>query len=335
MNAERSLFLALALVLPGVASASQTLETAYRTNGRQIHGAFESVRQTLQSSSAVIQVGRDEIAYGTVVSPDGYIFTKASEIEGVKGLSVTVDRQEYKNPEVLEVDQAWDVALLKVDATGLTPVRLSDEPEPVRGTWVVANGATTRLQRRLLVGIISADARAIPPGDVVMLGVTLDEKDGRLHVLDVHEEGGATKAGIREGDLFLAVDGNEVSAREAVAEALEKFRSGDRVIVTIERDGEKLDLEVALMGRAELFGEEPSRNDMMSGFFSERRYDFPRVIQHDIIANAKTIGGPLLDLGGNCLGMNIARVNRCETFAIPAAELKVLAERMIAAAKAP
>ncbi len=335
MNAERSLFLALALLLPGVASASQTLETDQRTNGKQVHTIFESVRQVLQSSSAVIQVGRNEVAYGTVMSPDGYILTKASEIEGVKGLSVTVDRQEFKEPEVLEVDPVWDVALLKVDATGLTPVRLSAEPEPARGTWVVANGATTRLQRRLLVGIISADARTIPPGDVVMLGVTLDEKDGRLHVLDVHAEGGAVKAGVKADDLLLAVDGTEVSAREAVSEALEKFRAGDRVIVTIERDGGKLDLEVTLTGRSELFGEEPSRNDMMSGFFSERRYDFPRVIQHDIIANAKTIGGPLLDLGGNCLGMNIARVNRCETFAIPAAELKALAERMIAAAKAP
>jgi S1-C subfamily serine protease len=36
------------------------------------------------------------------------------------------------------------------------------------------------------------------------------------------------------------------------------------------------------------------------------------------------VGGPLLDLDGKCIGMNIARVNRSETFAIPAAELQLL-----------
>src|SRR5690606_6759552 len=106
---------------------------------------FESVRQVLQTSSAVIQVGRDEVAYGTVVSPDGYVFTKASEIEGREGLSVIVDRREYKEPRVVATDPVWDVALLKIEATGLVPVRFSGEPEPARGLWVVANGATSRL----------------------------------------------------------------------------------------------------------------------------------------------------------------------------------------------
>jgi serine protease Do len=41
------------------------------------------------------------------------------------------------------------------------------------------------------------------------------------------------------------------------------------------------------------------------------------------------VGGPLLDLDGRCIGMNIARANRAESYAIPAEELKELAERLM------
>ncbi len=71
------------------------------------------------------------------------------------------------------------------------------------------------------------------------------------------------------------------------------------------------------------------RNDMMSGDFSKRRSGFPRVIQHDVLANSTIMGGPVLNLGGKCVGMNIARANRAETFAIPARELKELAGRLL------
>ena len=57
-----------------------------------------------------------------VISPEGHILTKASEVASVAGLSVTVDETNYKEVKVLMVDPQWDVALLKVEATGLVPV---------------------------------------------------------------------------------------------------------------------------------------------------------------------------------------------------------------------
>jgi S1-C subfamily serine protease len=47
------------------------------------------------------------------------------------------------------------------------------------------------------------------------------------------------------------------------------------------------------------------------------------------MGNSQTMGGPVIDINGHCLGMNIARASRSETFAITCAELKQLAERMI------
>ena len=72
-----------------------------------------------------------------------------------------------------------------------------------------------------------------------------------------------------------------------------------------------------------------TRNDQMSGAYSDRRSGFPRVMQHDIIGDKSVVGGPLLDLDGKCVGMNIARANRAESFAIPVEDLKELAAKLM------
>jgi len=336
VNAERTIAAACLLLgsalafAPGPLRAAQTLESPRRTNGAAVQASFEPVRAVLQQSSAVIRRGSKEIAYGTVISEDGFILTKASEIGEVGGLSVTVGGESYEAPLLVASDPAWDVALLKIAATGLVPVRLAlDGPEPDRGTWVVANGATSLIRRRPQVGIISASAREILPAGGAVLGVTLEEKPDRLRVTEIHKGSGAEEAGIRVGDRIVAAGGAKVADRAALGEVIDKLRVGDELDLTVERAGKKLELKVRLAGRADLFGEEKSRNDEMSGSFSERRSGFPRVIQHDIIANAAGMGGPLLDLDGRCLGMNIARANRSETFAIPAADLRGLVDRLM------
>jgi S1-C subfamily serine protease len=106
------------------------------------------------------------------------------------------------------------------------------------------------------------------------------------------------------------------------------MKSGTDVKVTLLRDGKQTELDVKLSARGDLF-REVSRNDQMSGDFSNRRSGFPRVIQHDILGASLTMGGPVLDLEGRAVGMNIARANRAETFAIPVEELRDLAEGMI------
>lgn len=62
---------------------------------------------------------------------------------------------------------------------------------------------------------------------------------------------------------------------------------------------------------------------------SERFTGYPRVLQHDVISSNRFTGGPLLNLNGHCLGMNIARCNRTESYAIPVEELKILGSEML------
>lgn len=316
----------------GFATGQQSLETTFRTTGERVIAVFSPQAEVIQKGSAVFYDGRDEISYGVVLSEDGYIFTKASEIEGVENLSGRVDKEYFKEIKVLAVDARWDVALVKVDGQGLAPAEFAETSDLQLGTWVVVNGATSRTKRRVLAGVISANAREIPADGGVVLGVELTGDENQLVIKSVTKGGGAEAAGIMAGDILKMVDAEEVKDLESLEKVLEGKKEGDRVAVSLTREEEEIELEVELSARGELFAES-DRNDQMSGDFSKRRSGFPRVIQHDILANSQTMGGPVIDLQGRLVGMNIARANRAETFAIPVEELRELAEAMIGEAR--
>lgn len=326
-RALRKALIAAVLVAAPVAGAFQTLRSELRMNGPVVTSAFEEQREVLQQSSAVIYDERKEAIYGTVVSADGLILTKASELAEISDLSVRIDRELYEEVEKVAVDEEWDVALLKVEAENLVPVRWAAS-EPEQGTWVVANGATSRSRRRALAGVVSANAREVPVGGGVALGVTLTADAAKLEVGDISEGSGAADAGLKKGDVILSLDGKEVKKRQDLLKMLHDYKPGTKVPVKIRRGEEELELEVELKSRAEFFTDPMSRNDMMSGRFSERRSGFPRILQHDVLGARSSVGGPLVTLGGECVGVNIARANRAESFAIPAKEAREIVERL-------
>lgn len=310
------------------ALGEQSLESTYRTTGPTVLAAFEAQRQVLQQSSAVIYDGRSEAIYGVVISPDGDILTKASELKNIKKLAVTVDAKKYPEAKILTIDAQWDVAHLKIDANGLTPVVYAPTSAVPQGTWVVANGTTTRSHRRALAGIISAKIREIPTAGGGALGVKLKPDAKELEIAEVTDKSGAKEAGLQKGDVIVAIDGKPVAKLEDLAAVLKDRKAGTTAKLTYRRDNEEKSADVRLMARSEM-SDEMNRNDAMSGMFSERRSGFPRILQHDILGANSIVGGPLLDLDGRCIGMNIARANRAESFAIPVEDLKAIAARML------
>lgn len=328
MNADRiTIILGAILLTPLI--AQQNLETDFRMTGRTTLAAFEAQRQALQQSSAVISIGQEEIAYGVVVSANGHVLTKASELREKEKLTITIDRQRFDKVEVISTDDEWDVALLKVDATNLVPVTYTSATEIPQGTWVVVNGATSRTQRRANIGMISAKPREIQPSGGLALGIVIKNSSKRIELEKVTPEGGAHEAGLKAGDVIVAIDDKPLAKIEELSNALDQYKAGDKVRITFKRDGKTSTVDVRLTAKTELFDISANRNDEMSGDFSKRRSGFPRVIQHSVMGNSQTMGGPVIDLNSHCLGMNIARASRAETFAIPSAELKQLAARMI------
>jgi serine protease Do len=320
---------ALMILSAAIAPAWQSLESGLRTTGDETMKAFEPVRAVLQSSSAVIYDGRDEVAYGVVISADGLILTKASEIAGKEKLGATVDTTRYEC-QVLAVDEKWDVALIKIPADGLTPVRYAPGANLTQGSWVVANGATSRLQRRALAGIVSAKTREIPPEGGGVLGIALKPGLKEAVVDQVPEKSGAAEAGIQPGDVIVAIRGKKIGGPMDLAELVKTLKVGEMVPVTYRRKGAEKTVDVRVSERAVLFKGPASRNDQMSGRVSSRRGAFPRAFQHDILGASDSMGGPVLNLDGKCVGMNIARADRAETYAIPSEDVQEIAKRLLA-----
>ena len=164
-----------------------------------------------------------------------------------------------------------------------------------------------------------------------MMGVTLntnEESDG-LSIGRVHEASGASEAGLEPGDMILEAEGVPVKTMEDLQVVLREKEPGDTLKLRIKRGEEEREYDVELKKRESVFEEEKTRNDAMSGRVSQRRSNFPRVLQTDLPLSVRSVGGPLLDLKGRCVGMNIARANRCETFAIPAKELVEIAKTLM------
>lgn len=312
-----------------------------RMNGKEVEAAFEEQRLVLQQSSAAIYM-KKSIGYGVVMSSNGYILTKRSELFNFdpktkkstlkENLSIIVDQERYSEVELLASDIEWDLAILKIDAENLSPVAWADNSEIEQGTWVVTNGSTTKQRRRVNIGIISAKPREIKGDLPVMLGVGLKNQDDGVEITLVSKGSGAETAGLLKGDLLKTFDGAEVTNRKQIIDIIREKQPGDFVEVQFLREDKLLKHKMELKARKEIQGEgkkSQSKNDQMSGDYSERRNSFPMALQTDIDQIPRQTGGPLLNLAGKAVGINIARANRAESFAIPAENAQQVYKEML------
>ena len=107
------------------------------------------------------------VGSGFVLSADGYVMTNAHVIEGADEVIVTLtDSREFK-AKVIGADKRSDVALVKIEATGLPVVRIGDVSRLKVGEWVIAIGSPFGLESTVTAGIVSAKSR--DTGDLVKL----------------------------------------------------------------------------------------------------------------------------------------------------------------------
>jgi serine protease Do len=102
------------------------------------------------------------IGSGFIVSPDGYILTNAHVVTNASEVTVKLtDRREF-TAKVVGKDDRTDVALLKIDASGLPTVRIGDPKSVKVGQWVIAVGSPFGFDNSATAGIVSATSRSIP-----------------------------------------------------------------------------------------------------------------------------------------------------------------------------
>ncbi|MEM1210816.1 MAG: trypsin-like peptidase domain-containing protein [Planctomycetota bacterium] len=300
--------------------------------------AFSPVMSQSLGQVVAVQVDGHHAAFGTVVSADGHILTKASELVG--DLDCVLSDGRVLPAEVLAIDHPTDLALLKVQAKGLTPVAWAkpaqDPAEPARpdatvtvGQWVLT---PSRIGVARAVGIVSVPPRAIAKRRLV-LGVQIDPtgptKAGLL-VRHVNPAMGAARAGLLPGDLITHVAGQTVRSVEEIADTLALSQAGDRVPVLLSRNGNPVELQIELSRLEPTPASRTARMNRMGTQISHRRDGFPRVIQHDSVLQPWDCGGPLLNSRGQAIGINIARAGRVASYALPADLVRETYEAMLA-----
>lgn len=283
----------------------------------EIREAFESVVEDVRASVVELESEGSGLALGTIVDKAGYLLTKASELAGHDKITAYLADGRRFDATILGIDRLNDLAMLKIDAERLSAVRLVDD-EPEMGRWLACVGQEKTPKA---VGIVSAKARAVDPPQLV-LGVILREHPGGLRVLSLSDAFGAAQAGVKVGDVVTHVEEKKVLAVQQLIDRLQGRAVGDVVEVTLMRGEERMRLPVRL---SELEPDPDSRSERMNrmgGEVSKRRRGFERIIQHDAEIRPDHCGGPVVNLKGEVIGLNIARAGRIETYALPSGLIK-------------
>ncbi|MEO1947000.1 MAG: DegQ family serine endoprotease [Methylophilaceae bacterium] len=104
---------------------------------------------------------------GFIISDDGYILTNAHVVNAADEVIVKLsDKREFK-AKIIGADKRTDVALIKIEASGLPKVSIGDPSKLKVGEWVAAIGSPFGLENTMTAGIVSAKARALPQENYV------------------------------------------------------------------------------------------------------------------------------------------------------------------------
>ena len=269
---------------------------------------------------------------GVIIREDGYIVTNNHVIEGATKIEVTLNNNQTYPATLVGTDPATDVALLKVEASGLPFIPFGDSDKLRLGEWVIAIGSPYDLRSTITAGIVSAKGRSMPsngefkiesfiqtdaavnpgnsggalvdkagnlvgintaiisqtgsytgysfavPSNIVkkiaydlmdfgsvkraVLGISMQAIDDKIaedlklssrngvYISEVSKSGAADEAGIKAGDILIAIDSTKITTPASVQEAVSRFSPGNEAVVTVIRDGKEKMFDVKFKGTA-------------------------------------------------------------------------------------
>lgn len=185
--------------------SSQIIDVAKKINPSVVSVVTKSALQSFYGFT----VGQSEgSGSGFVVSADGYIVTNKHVVDGQSSLSVVLNDGSEHDATVIATDPFNDIAVIKIDATGLTPVEPGNSDNLQIGQTVIAVGnAFGEYQNTVTTGIISGKDRSVTAG----VGLSADEKLTGLLQTDAAINPG------NSGGPLLDLEGQVVGMNTAIA----------------------------------------------------------------------------------------------------------------------
>ncbi|MFN9367677.1 MAG: trypsin-like peptidase domain-containing protein [Planctomycetia bacterium] len=288
-----------------------------------VRKAFRESLRHVRAGTVTVLDGDEQAALGTVVGSDGLVLTKASELRGQPTIRLADGTKHAA--AVVGISEEHDLALLKIGRSDLQPVTWA-AAEPALGSWLATAGSG---ELPVAVGVASVATR--PLRSRVLLGIALRPEADKAIVDKVFPGSTAAKIGLRPDDVVTRIADREIAAPATVVELLRDRQPGDTVQVAVRRGEETLEFTARLEADGGLPPHRQDRLDRMNtlaGDLSARRGNFPRALQHDTVLKPEECGGPLVNLDGEVVGINIARAGRIESYALTPADIRPLLEEM-------
>jgi serine protease Do len=299
-------------------------------DGPHVRSAFREVVAGPRQYTVRVKSNGADTALGCVVGPNGWIITKASRLHDDLSCRLS-DGREFE-AELVGVDKDDDLAMLKIDATGLATVEWAETKSPNLGQWVATPGLD---KDPVAIGVLSVVEREIAKRSGI-LGVMLEEGDGGPKIVQVVPDSGAAKAGMQVNDVVTHCNGLRTKNRQVLVNTVRKYAPGEEIKLKVKRDGKEMTIAATLADAIK--GQKPNRRDMqdsMGSRLSDRRYGFPAVLQHDTVLRPEDCGGAIVDLDGHALGVNVARAGRTASYAVPAHAVQMLLADLMSGKLAP
>lgn len=128
---------------------------------------------------------------GVIISEDGLIVTNNHVIEGADRLEITLNDNRCFDAEVIGTDPATDLALIKIDADDLHPIKMGDSEDLRVGEWVLAVGNPFGFTSTVTSGIVSAKGRNLSASTQHRVGASIESYIQTDAALNAGNSGGA------------------------------------------------------------------------------------------------------------------------------------------------
>ena len=256
---------------------------------------------------------------GTLIANSDLVVSKNSMI----GTAPTAKFDgELVELEVLQRDTDNDLVLLRSPSKHADGVSLNPDPDVATkaGVFIIAPDAKGPGQ----VSIVSAKSfrsqKQMSRGFLGVVPATFRKREGAV-LNEVRLDGAAKKAGLKVGDVVTQMNDTVINTDSDMRAFLTKLDPRVTIIAKILREGEEIEKAITL-------GAFPSSSNHAADRMNKsgRRDGFSTVILHDANLQPEKCGGPVFDLSGNFIGMNIARNSRVRSYALPITVIKEFVE---------
>jgi serine protease Do len=286
--------------------------------------------------------GDVEVASGLIVDPSGWAVTKRTLVDGRTNLRCRLSQfpalTTMVRARVVGASPEHDLALLKLDAAGLPAPAWADRPPRV-GALVAPRG-DARWSDPLRVAVVGSDVRREDPrpGDVAQVPFYFEPDPDKRPVIQkspvaVSGEVESQPEVFRPGDVITHLAGTPTPTMDELGKVLTGILyaapapgkpldpnraapgnwAGEPLAVTVRRGDHEFRLRAVRVHSTIVGAVDWAQNPL-----SLRRDGFPAVFAHDGRIRPDQCGGPVLDLSGRVVGVNIARADETRTLAVPA-----------------